>query len=101
MIAGISGSGSLQGLYPQYNKRKVSKVKRIHKDEASFSEITEASTEDTTPMENAVLSNYQETLEKETEGLEMISYDTTNPYMCSKKAIDSSLLLGINIDERI
>lgn len=101
MIAGISASGSLQGLYPQYNKRKVSKVKRIHKDETSFSEAKETSTQDTTPMESTIFSDYQATLADEVEGEEMISYDTSNPYMCSKKSIDASLLLGINFDERI
>ncbi|MBQ1689511.1 MAG: hypothetical protein II073_09565 [Lachnospiraceae bacterium] len=101
MIAGLSASGALQAMYPQYNKKKISKVKKVSAHEASTEELQDSSSlTEASALEDEIASNYQTTLAEETQGLETISYDSANPYQASKKSLDESLLLGLHVDER-
>ncbi len=101
MIAGLSASGALQSLYPQYNKKKISKIKKVHSGTSSMEQVSSSSEQsDAETIDDAVAANYQATLSEETKDLEMISYAAKNPYTNAKKSIDESLLLGMNVDER-
>lgn len=98
MIAGLSTSGALQSLYPQYNKKRVSGVKKVHR-QTDSSKTDSTSDVNATP-EDTTVSNYAAALLQEAEEQEL-QYDPENPYSCSKKILDQSLLLGAHIDEQI
>lgn len=101
MIAGLSASGALQSLYPQYEKKKITKVKKIHSGETSAQEVASSEAkQETDSMEDTIAANYQASLAEETTDLDSLSYASQNPYVSSKKSLDSSLLIGMNVDER-
>ena len=99
MIAGLDASGAVQSLYPSYNKKKVSKVKRV-KSGSSFASEATAKKENENTIDDTITAAMQTALAEETEGLETIQYDSSNPYAAAKKTRDQSLLLGMNIDEK-
>ena len=98
MIAGLSANGSLQSLYPQYNKKKVTGVKKVNREHASLENAEK--TEHTDAMEDMATSNYVAALMAEATEYELL-YDPQNPYSQSKKILDQSFLLGTYVDERI
>lgn len=101
MIAGLSSSGALQSLYPQYNKKKVSKVKKVHSGSSSLEELSSGKeTDETDQLEASATTHYQASISEETKDLETISYTPGNPYANAKKSLDSSFLLGMNVDEK-
>lgn len=100
MIAGLSSSGALQSLYPQYNKKKVTKVKKVHSGSSSAQEISSKDSAAEDDTEDTITANMQAALAEETKDLDSITYTDGNPYVSAKKSIDESLLLGMNIDEK-
>lgn len=101
MIAGLDASGAVQSLYPTYNKKKVGKVKRVTHGGPSASELSnKKDVSDTDTLEDNVAATMQAFLAEETAGLDILKYNDTNPYIAAKKTLDSSLLIGMNIDEK-
>lgn len=101
MIAGLDASGAVQSLYPSYNKKKVGKVKRVTHGGPSASELSDTKeTKDNDTIEDNIAATMQASLAEETEGLNMLEYDESNPYTTAKKTLDGSLLIGMNIDEK-
>lgn len=101
MIAGLDASGAVQSLYPSYNKKKIGKVKRVTHGGPSASELSDTKdTNDANSMEDNIAATIQASLAQETEGLNMLEYKDANPYTTARKTIDSSLLIGMNIDEK-
>ena len=98
MIAGIGASGSVQALYPQYNKKKISPVKGVHEERGSLEEISNRSSSDNNTLEDTIASNYQSKLAENVGEQEMIAYNESNPYMQARKSLDESFLVGMNID---
>lgn len=101
MIAGLDASGAVQSLYPSYNKKKVSKVKRVTHGGPKASELSSTKdTKQTDTMEENIAATMQASLAEEVEGLDILEYTDSNPYTASKKNLDSSFLIGMNIDEK-
>ena len=101
MIAGLSSSGALQSLYPQYNKKKVSKVKKVNNGSSALEELSpDKEADETSELETTATANYQASVSKETKDLETISYTPGNPYTAAKKSLDSSFLIGMHVDEK-
>ena len=101
MIAGLDASGALQSLYPSYNKKKVSKVKRVSHGGPSASELSNTKiTDDTDTLEDTITATMQASLAEKTEGVDILEYNDSNPYAAAKKTLDGSLLIGMNIDEK-
>lgn len=98
MIAGIGASGSVQTLYPQYSKKKISPVKRVTEEKGSVEQISNRKFSDTNTIEDTITSNYHKKLTDTVSEQKMVVYNENNPYIQSKKSLDQSFLIGMNID---
>ena len=98
MIAGIESSGSIQALYPQYSKKKISPVKAVTEEQGSLEQISNRNSSDKNTLEDAITSNYSAKLAEDVGEQEMIAYNESNPYTQAKKSLDESFLVGMNID---
>lgn len=98
MIAGIGAYGSLQGLYPQYSKKKVTPVKAVKEERGSLEEINKKNSSEQNKIEDAITTNYKAKLAESTKEQNAVSYDTSNPYNQFQKSLDESFLVGMNID---
>lgn len=101
MIAGLNASGAVQSLYPTYNKKKVNKVKKVSHGGPSTSELSNSKkTDDTNDMEYNIAATMQAALAEASNSLDKLEYNDSNPYITAKKTLDSSLLIGMNVDEK-
>lgn len=98
MIASVGAYGSLQALYPQYSKKKISAIKRVAEERGSLEDISNRNSSDKNTLEDTVTSNYQSKLAEDVNEQEMVSYNENNPYTQAKKSLDQSFLVGMNID---
>lgn len=100
MIAGLDASGAISALYPSYQKKKVSKVKKVSRDTPTASGIREDKDEEENTLETSLLAAMQEQISEELEETGSITYASDNPYVSAQKTIDKSLILGMNVDEK-
>lgn len=98
MIAGIGASGSVQALYAQYSKKKISPVKGVTEERGALEEISNRNSSNKNTLEDTIASNYQSKLAEDVSQQEMVTYNENNPYSQVKKSLDESFLLGMNID---
>lgn len=98
MIAGIGAYGSLQGLYPQYSKKKITPVKAVKEKRGALEEINQKNSSKQNTIEDTITANYKAQLAESTKEQETITYDTSNPYNQFQKSLDESFFVGMNID---
>ncbi|MFA9465867.1 MAG: hypothetical protein ACERKN_16425 [Velocimicrobium sp.] len=87
MIAGVTMSGQISGLYPQYNTNKIQSIKKIQTAEPQESPLIDQKQEEQSSV----------SLSEELKNAKTVSY-TSNPYEQSRKIAENSLLVGQNLD---
>ena len=98
MIAGIRGNGSLAGLYPQYNSKKITPIKSLNEENSSQEDLSQIKRNSLKSLEDTVATQYQSQLMARTDSVELITYNEANPYEMARKTIEESLLVGMNFD---
>ncbi len=93
MIAGINSSGSLIGIYPQYN---TTPVKRVSQMESGKTDSLVEEKEQNLPA--LTKTKFQAKVEEAYSNSTKVAEYSQNPYDQVRKNVEQSILTGQNID---